>query len=105
MKDGIQPIWEDTENKKGGCWSFKIIKKDIYNSWLELSIHLLGGYILKSTNDVSQINGISVSPKRSFCIIKIWNKDSKNSNNNLLSTNIPYLYICDSIYKSHESKS
>jgi translation initiation factor 4E len=105
MKQDILPIWEDKQNKNGGCWSFKIIKKDIYNSWLELSIHLLGCNILKDADNASNINGISVSPKRSFCIIKIWNKDSNKNNNNLLSTKIPYLYICDSIYKSHQSKN
>ena len=105
MRDGILPIWEDDQNKEGGCWSFKIIKKDVFNSWVELSIHILGEKITKDIDESMEINGISISPKRSFCIIKIWNKKSNKNNAELLSKRIPYLYICDSIYKSHKDKN
>ena len=36
MRDSIQPIWEDPKNISGGCWSFKISKKDVVNTWKEL---------------------------------------------------------------------
>ena len=105
MREGILPIWEDSQNKDGGCWSFKIIKKDIYNSWNELTIHALSEKITKDTGNTMNINGISVSPKKSFCIIKVWNKNSNTNNSAILSKRIPYLYICDSIYKSHCDKT
>ena len=101
MREGILPIWEDKQNKTGGCWSFKIIKKDVFNAWNELAITLLGESITKNPVQNMEINGISISPKKSFCIIKIWNKDSNNNNSKIISKKIPYLYICDSIYKSH----
>ena len=41
MRENIFPLWEDDRNKNGGCWSFKIDKRKIYNTWIELSIALL----------------------------------------------------------------
>ena len=78
MKENIKPLWEDEDNKYGGTVSLKVFYKDIYNSWMELSMALLGNYICKKESDNNLINGISISPKNGFCIIKIWlNKDEK----------------------------
>jgi len=105
MREGILPIWEDEKNKDGGCWSFKIGKKDIYNAWVELSISLLGETIMKELQHSTTITGISLSPKKNFSIIKIWNNSSDKNKSNLLSRRIPHLYICDSIYKAHKDKN
>ena len=42
MKENINPLWEDNNNINGGCWSFKILKKNSYNAWLNLSVSLIG---------------------------------------------------------------
>ena len=104
MRDGIAPVWEDKKNEDGGCWSFKISKKDIYNSWIELSMALLGENITNNIKDSKDITGISISPKKSFSIIKIWNSDSNKNSNSLISKKIPYIFLNSSIYKSHKSK-
>ena len=33
MRDKILPMWEDPKNCEGGCFSFKIINKNIANVW------------------------------------------------------------------------
>ena len=104
MRDGIAPIWEDEKNEDGGCWSFKISKKDIYTAWIELSIALLGENITNNVNNSKDITGISISPKKTFSIIKIWNCDSTKNSNSLISKKIPYIFLNSSIYKSHKSK-
>jgi len=75
MKIPILPIWEDKHNIKGGLWSFKIIGDDAYilDVWTKLSIYLLGESLLKNINN-ELINGISVSRKKNFSIIKLWCK-------------------------------
>jgi translation initiation factor 4E len=103
MREGINPIWEDEHNKSGGCWSFKIAKKDVYKSWTELSIALLGEFITIDKTNSKEINGISISPKKTFSIVKIWNNNSKNHSYNILSKKIPYIYLNSSIYKAHIS--
>jgi hypothetical protein len=98
MREGIQPLWEDPKNIDGGCWSFKITKGNIKKYWEELTIYLLGENILKENNI---INGLSISPKKSFCITKIWNSDKTINNKELLnkSINVPF-ESC--IYKQHK---
>ena len=72
MKDGIQPMWEDENNKNGGCFSFKIINKDIHNVWKDVFYSIVGSCITKDKNHYKHINGITLSPKKKFCILKIW---------------------------------
>ena len=41
MKDNVKPIWEDKENKYGGCWSFKIFDNEVSEMWQDLSTLLV----------------------------------------------------------------
>tara|TARA_B100000212_G_scaffold231689_1_gene176128 strand:+ start:120 stop:665 length:546 start_codon:yes stop_codon:yes gene_type:complete len=77
MKEGIKPIWEDSENREGGCFSYRIANKHIKNIWDELSYRIVGKNCSYNKDLVSTINGITISPKKSFCILKIWLKTSK----------------------------
>lgn len=104
MKEGIDPLWENDENINGGCWSYKINKRDVYQAWLELSVALCIENILKDTENADLINGISISPKKTFCILKIWNNDSNKSNTGSLSKKIPNLFVSQCIFKSHKSR-
>ena len=99
MKDGIKPMWEDEKNKNGGCWSFKILKENIYETWLDLIINCINETILTdvSINDV--INGLSVSPKKTFCIVKIWIKN--NISRDIINNNIININTKECIYKKH----
>jgi translation initiation factor 4E len=98
MRKGINPLWEDPQNVDGGCWSFKIQKGNIKKYWSELSIFLLGENITKKDK---LINGLSISPKKTFCIIKIWTNDKTNSNKEQLNKkmDIPF-ESC--IFKEHK---
>jgi len=77
MRQNIEPLWEHTDNINGGCWSLKIQKGDIYNLWNSISISLLSENI--SNDENININGISISPKKNFCIIKIWTNKTTNN--------------------------
>ena len=75
MRGTIKPIWEDISNRNGGSFSYKVANKDVPRAWRNLSYHVMGESI--STNDtlLSKINGCTISPKKNFCIIKIWLND------------------------------
>jgi translation initiation factor 4E len=77
MKEGIKPIWEDSENRDGGCFSYRISNKFIKNIWDELSYRIVGNNSSDNKDLIKTINGITVSPKKNFCILKIWLKTSK----------------------------
>ena len=66
MKEGIIPTWEDPQNRNGGCFSYKITNKYVYDVWKKLTYLLVGNSI--STNDSfnNSITGITISPKKKF---------------------------------------
>ena len=72
MRKGINPIWEDERNRNGGCFSYKIINKDVPGAWKQMSYLLVGETMSDNVNILSHINGITISPKKNFCIMKVW---------------------------------
>jgi hypothetical protein len=97
----INPLWEDKYNRNGGFWSFKITKDAAVSVWHELSVHLIGERLCEYTSDTMMVNGISISPKRSFCIIKIWNNDYRRSDVSLLRKNMSEIDMTECMYKCH----
>lgn len=97
MRENIDPLWEHKENINGGCWSLKIPKGNMFDIWNNISIALLCESI--SNEDTININGISISPKKNFCIIKFWtNKNINNIKNLNAIKNLSYDGI---IFKPH----
>jgi translation initiation factor 4E len=72
MRDGITPMWEDPQNKNGGCFSYRILNKTVPAVWRKLLALLCGNSLCSNKKHEPFINGITVSPKKNFCIIKIW---------------------------------
>jgi hypothetical protein len=72
MRVGITPMWEDPKNRNGGCFSFKVANKQVPAVWKSLFYALCGETLCIEKRYNSMINGITISPKKSFCIIKIW---------------------------------
>lgn len=84
MKDGIQPLWEDPKNRNGGCFSYKISNKTVVNTWKQLAYTLIGENLAINQSHGSLINGITISPKKNFCIIKVWLSDCDHQNPNII---------------------
>jgi hypothetical protein len=99
MKNDIKPMWEDPENKQGGGFSFKVHNKNIEYVWKKLFFMLIGNTLSK---EHESINGISISPKKSFCIVKVWMKDCKHINPIILA-NIEYMDKVGCLFKKHVS--
>jgi len=74
MRDPSPPLWESHHNIRGGCYSFRCQKKDAPDIYLN---HIIACMLGSVSNDDNRINGISISPKRGFNIIKIWNTDAQ----------------------------
>ena len=84
MRSGISPMWEDKQNRDGGCFSFKVSNKLVYNVWKQLFYSLCGETLCKDALHSKNVNGITISPKKSFCIIKVWLKDCSIQDPNIL---------------------
>ena len=74
MKDAILPLWETEDNIDGGCFSYKISNNNIVAIFKILLYKIVGNTLIDDENINANINGISISPKKNFCIIKIWMK-------------------------------
>ena len=99
MREGIEPIWEDEMNKKGGCWSYKKMENESFELWEDLSVRIIGENLLDDNTD---LNGLSICLKRqSNSVIKIWNKNSKNNNISLINKDILNKYGKDILYIAH----
>ena len=96
MKEGIPPIWEDPQNIKGGIMTYKLLKNISDKAWVELSMLLIGGTL---SEDYTNINGISISPKINNCIIKIWVKSSNAMNTLKFNAEIDLLKNYQPIHK------
>ena len=100
MLNGVFPTWEDT--LEGGFWSFKIDKKDISQAWTKLSIHLLIDDFIQNSEYKDEIIGISISPKKTFLILKIWLNNDKIHDKIQINPNLPFVKIDEILYRSHQ---
>jgi hypothetical protein len=100
MRKGIQPVWEDEKNKNGGCFSYKINNKNVTDAWKNLSYSLVGETLTENVGLLPNINGITISPKKTFCIVKIWTAVCKYSDPNII-IKIPDLTANGCIFKKH----
>lgn len=101
MKKGISPRWEDPNNKNGGCFSYKVSNKNVKETWRDLSFLLLGKTISENKDFVKDINGISISPKKNFCIIKLWLSSCNFQNPKLVTDELKYLNPTGCLFKKH----
>lgn len=72
MRENIQPTWEDPKNRDGGCFSYKVNNKTVGATWKALSYIMVGETLSANSRLMNSITGITISPKKNFCIIKIW---------------------------------
>lgn len=100
MKEDIHPMWEDPKNKEGGCFSFKVSNRDIETVWKHVYFHILGSSIMKNKENIQYINGITLSPKKKFCILKIWMNDCHLKDPNIF-IDIPDLSREGCLFKKH----
>lgn len=83
MRSNIFPKWNDEANKDGGFLSIKILKERMPIFSLNIILKLMSDTLLKPKyQHLSKwINGMSVSPKKNFCILKIWIRNGQDLGN------------------------
>ena len=101
MRQGIKPMWEDPKNVNGGCFSFKIANKNIADIWRTISYLLTGETLTNNEKFLNTINGITVSPKKSFCILKIWTSTLNFQNVSILNK-IENVSFQGCLFKKHK---
>jgi translation initiation factor 4E len=77
FKDGIRPIWEDADNKKGGKWELRL-KKGIADRYFdETQLALIGDWF----DDSEEICGAVISVRNGEDILSMWLRDNDSHKN------------------------
>ena len=99
MRENVSPIWEDPNNKNGGCWSIKIPVEKSLEIWIKLSAYIVGEMLVE---DSLTINGLSICAKNPVTsVVKIWNNNSKYNSLKLLPHELLNEYGYNILYKSN----
>ena len=101
MKDGIAPMWEDPKNRNGGCFSYKVSNKNVCEVWRELNYVLVGDTISSNSSFVNCVTGITISPKKNFCIIKVWMTNCDYQNPTTVTSDVKGLIPNGCLFKKH----
>jgi hypothetical protein len=100
MRQGVNPIWEDPKNRNGGCFSYKVLNKNVAKAWTDLTYRIVGGSVSNVAAFVKCVTGITISPKKNFCIIKIWMTNCDHQNPAVVSP-IKGLQAQGCLFKKH----
>lgn len=101
MRKGIIPVWEDPSNRNGGCFSYKISNKNVYQIWKDLTYCLVGGSLSSNKAFVENVTGITISPKKSFCIMKIWMSTCEFQSPDYVTLDIKGISQVGCLFKKH----
>jgi hypothetical protein len=101
MRTGITPLWEDPKNRTGGAFSYKVANKLIFDVWKKLFCAICGESLFIQKEHNKFVNGITVSPKKNFCIVKIWLENCLIQDPDTI-IDIPNLQKQGCLFKKHE---
>jgi hypothetical protein len=101
MRADCFPCWDDPANIDGGCLSVKVLKENLDAFWQAMSMKMAGETLLHAdhADKYHMVNGISTSPKKYFCVVKIWLRDDSLGDKKFFD--IPQLYNGDVFYKKN----
>jgi hypothetical protein len=104
MREHVYPCWDDPHNIKGGCLSMKVLKDAMPACWEHFLVRMLGETLLVTPPGAapdawSVINGISVSPKKLFCIVKLWLRTEDYTDRRFFD--LPSSYDGEVLYKNN----
>lgn len=72
MREHVFPCYDDKANINGGCFTIKVSNADAGEFWNEMCVRSLSESLFGPSTQNELVNGISISPKRGFCIFKVW---------------------------------
>lgn len=77
FKEGIRPVWEDEENKRGGKWIMRLKKGIADRYWENLLLALIGDQFFEAGEEVC---GAVVSVRSGEDVFSIWTKNDGGRN-------------------------
>lgn len=78
MRGDTKPVYEDSVNKEGGSYSYIIPGQNVFNTSMFVMMKMIGETILDESEDFNNITGMSLVPKRTTSILKVWIKNKNH---------------------------
>uniref|UniRef100_A0A1B6KZ59 EIF-4F 25 kDa subunit n=1 Tax=Graphocephala atropunctata TaxID=36148 RepID=A0A1B6KZ59_9HEMI len=107
MRDMIQPMWEDEQNKKGGSWRLKVAKKDTSTVWQELLLAAIGEQLSEGLTEGDSICGVTMAVRERDDLVQVWNLSAKLANNEkmvpVIHRLVPNVEFQVVYYKPHQT--
>ncbi|KAI8933371.1 hypothetical protein NX059_009989 [Plenodomus lindquistii] len=102
FKQGIRPVWEDEENKRGGKWIMRLKKGVADRYWEELLMALVGDQFMEAGEEVC---GFVLSVRSGEDVFSIWTKNDGGRNIKIRETVKRVLELPEGtniIWRSHD---
>ncbi|CAD0112129.1 unnamed protein product [Aureobasidium uvarum] len=102
FRDGIRPVWEDEENKKGGKWILRLKKGVADRYWEDLLMAMIGDQFAEAGEEVC---GAVVSVRSGEDVFSIWTKNDGGRNVKIRETIKRVLSLpadTNMVWKSHD---
>lgn len=74
MRGETSPLWENKANIRGGSYCLKVSRKAAAEVFQR---YLIAAALGLASSEENPIVGVTMSPKKGFCIIKLWNANAK----------------------------
>lgn len=100
MRGSVKPMWEDPANRRGGAFSYRVPNRIIPQTWKTLMYKVMGE-TLDASASALDVAGITISPKKTFCVVKIWTKTSDNTDPGRFTVT-PGLEPKECMFKKHD---
>ena len=100
MREHVFPCWDDKHNIEGGCLSIKVPIDAAPAAWELLLKRAVGETLVADPARWASLNGVSISPKRGFCIAKLWMADDTHSTTRA-AFRLPDDYRGEVVYRSN----
>lgn len=98
MRKGTSPMWEDKTHRKGGYFSFKVPNKHVGSVARQLAYAMVGETLGTLREFNRNISGLSISPKKGSCTIKVWMCTAEYQSAQLITAPISNLSLSGCIF-------
>ena len=100
-REDIEPTYEDPKNRNGGYFSYKVTNKMVIETWKQFTYSVVGETVSKNNNFNESITGLSISPKKNFCILKLFMTNCENTNPEMVGNKIHGISSIGCRFKRH----
>lgn len=78
MRENVFPTWDDAACIDGAIGSALVPETRAPEVFREMVGMALGEWLARCPGRWSEVNGVSIAPKKEFCVVKLWTTSTEN---------------------------